>query len=344
MNLRKVIIYLTYLALTGYAWGGVTGHAQGFGPTTTRNVSSGSPVSKRQLFEPSVCRAFHKALNAVAWDSEGGSKLGAMRINGPCSPVARILGGNPRMKFPSEGSSGTPVNVLMKKLSGMGTGLSILQPALVNVVDMRPEKPHASSSYGWYQRIAVPVGLSLSASRNTASSRERGCCAFLSLATSRLASAVACSAFAALPNACAARSLASAVAFTASEIRSFDSICSLFADLAIKIPIATSPNTPSATIAPPIGTRDGIRRCRTDCQNSGPDSSKTPTTTISPKITNRISRAPNPRPILGLLVGPFIRRRRSYEPRMLDWGAVCIVVALAAIVMALVWFLGSRLS
>jgi hypothetical protein len=80
-----------------------------------------------------------------------------------------------------------------------------------------------------------------------------------------------------------------------------------FADLAIKIPRATSPNTPMVTSASPVSERGSGVPCFSNATISGPDSIARPTATRDPKRMEIVSSQPNHRlTFFSLLIGPFI--------------------------------------
>ncbi len=312
---RLVIIYLTYLALAGYAWGGVTGRDY---RSPTEITNKGTVIPRYSEAWQLIC-SFESLWHSVYAASAGNSGGGGEKITDSEGKKTVI-------PWKTPGSSSRACSCshpAARRILSSCCANPICSPLLAACVNGSPPTMEAITVNRWpacFDKSSISCASSVGSRKRFTVLRAIVSSNFL---RSKLAPAVACSAFA---------------------MRSLDSICSLLADLAMKTPIATSPNTPRATIAPPLATREGIRKCRMDCQNSGPDSNNTPTTTINPNMIDQTSRAPNPSPIVGFLIGPFIRRPRSYEGRNVDRGAVCIVAAMGAMVLAVAWFLCARLS
>ncbi len=236
-------------------------------------------------------------------------------LNGPSiAPPPRTiipLGRPPAARMP-----GTPDG----SSSGIGIACEVrVQRVTAKQVSTSSANSNASASPRGYSTSTVPFGLVSSTPIKVSRSNKRllgerfnlsstsalsaSAWRLRASATSICNSAVSFSAWAAAPNASEPRSLASAICF-------LDSISSRFADLAIKIPRATSPNTPMVTSPSPVSERGSGVPCFSNAIISGPDSVARPTTTRDPKRMEIVSNQPNHRLTFNsLLLGPFIRRK-----------------------------------
>ena len=319
------IIYLTYLCLAGYAWGGVAGQSYGLGPTITQIVSSGDRGSTLAVIGKST------DANAPHRDRYGSFSL--PDSDAMVNVLTKIV--TPSALAPSMSSTGNPV----------GAGSITLTSASHPANGSPSRKIEANSKDSVSSRLkntsAFPLGRDL---RNSAKSCLLKIVALRAWPLRTLSSN--CSACAWRSSASAMAICKSAVCFSALAARSRVSAITRpasssarFADRSTKVASATSRNTPIVTSPSPMSCLVGHTPASMECTISGPPSINKPSTTTNPEKKITICNGVRPKPIFSLLVGPFIRRRRGQGRSVGIAGTIVTVILLIAFVFSALFIL-----
>jgi hypothetical protein len=303
--LHGALIYLTFLALTGSAWGGVTGRIE--------------PL-------PGYSAAGHLGLGPTTSVTPGGPSLPLYSNRG--GQFSILLKTNASTKATANGSSGLFAKTLIPGSSPVGSNSSIVViiPAMRNARFSCQTKRRASLSLITLMRRERPAdGLRIIPSLSTCSFvTRRSASLSSSRARSRFASAASCSAR-------AARSRVFEISMSASA-----SACRAY--LAMSPAKTTSAKTPTITSTPPITPWRGHLCSLTAARISGPYSSSKPRTTMIPAHASSTSNNTMRLSSSFLsFVGPFIRpRRRGRTASAWRWQLLVFVSGL------LLWFLFTR--
>jgi hypothetical protein len=330
---ERAIIYLTYLLLAGYVWGGVTGRMES--NNSVIEIAGLCPICTLNAAMPDVCQDF--SYPATEFGTKGSALAKPPKHSMALMPYTdKLLARTDAIDWATVFSSSVlslavPIETPspdIRKPAHMCQSLEF-QPATFSTA-FSPSAKSATSRM-WLSKVMTSTrvpGYRESLLDN--SSR----CISLRVRKENRASILSRAAFS-----CSVARLASAVCFSARAMRSSESSCDRLASLAITRPIATSPNTPTATSIPPVTSRDGSTCALQARLISVPNSITNPITTIAPKKALVSSSLPRPRPILrfGFLIGPFIRR--NYGARAKEKNETRLAVILALVLAVLVWIL-----
>jgi hypothetical protein len=318
-RIALVIIYLTYLCMASYAWGGVIGRSYGFGPTTIQTSPSGTSELKRpESFTSSSRKASVSTLYGLV--IERGSPRWPITVT-PCAAAPTTLSGG----YPS-----TRI--------GRADGAATLHfPDTTKLLWISSENSRASSSQGWKNIDTVLFAISPNRPTNFLKLKVAALADWARRNSPSSSSASAWRSRASAISICklAVLSRASAVALSAMDMRSLASDWTRFARCVIKIPRITSVKTPMVTMMPPVTGSFGNRPSFQASFSSGRDSIRRPRTTKTPAniITDSIQSKPDDCLFLSLLIGPLMHRRGGSIR-----GTIYAILA-ALVVGSLGWFL-----